>query len=219
MAILIDLIVIGIVLLSTFLGYKKGLIGVAFKIVSTLIAIVITLILFKPVSGYIINNTQFAQNIENTIVEKLETEDIEEGKIKKEDSELPSVIVDYINEGITETVNEAKDNVVKVVAKNLAQTAIELVVMVGIFIVVRLLLIFAKAILEAVAEIPIIKQFNEVGGILYGILRGALIIYIVLAVVSLILPMLDKGTVLGAINETVLTKVIYNNNLILMMFF
>jgi len=219
MAILIDLIVIGILLLSTFIGYKRGLIGVAFKIVSTLIAIVITLILFKPVSSFIINNTQFAQNIENTIVEKLATEEIEEGKIKQEDSELPSVIVNYINEGITETVNEAKDNVVKVVAKNLAQTAIELIVMVGIFIVVRLLLIFAKAILEAVAEIPIIKQFNEVGGILYGILRGALLIYIVLAIVSLILPMMDKGAVLATINETILTKVLYNNNLILMLFF
>lgn len=219
MAILIDLIVIGILLLSTFIGYKRGLIGVAFKIVSTLIAIAITLILFKPVSSFIINNTQFAQNIENTIVEKLATEEIEEGKIKQEDSELPSVIVNYINEGITETVNEAKDNVVKVVAKNLAQTAIELIVMVGIFIVVRLLLIFAKAILEAVAEIPIIKQFNEVGGILYGILRGALLIYIALAIVSLILPMMDKGAVLATINETILTKVLYNNNLILMLFF
>lgn len=219
MAILIDLIVIGILLLSTFIGYKRGLIGVAFKIVSTLIAIVITLILFKPVSSFIINNTQFAQSIENTIVEKLSTEEIEAGKIKQEDSDLPSVIVNYINEGITETVNETKDNVVKVVAKNLAQTAIELIVMVGIFVVVRLLLIFAKAILEAVAEIPIIKQFNEVGGILYGILRGALLIYIVLAVVSLILPMMDKGAVVSAINETFLTKVLYNNNLILMLFF
>lgn len=219
MAILIDLIVIGILLLSTFLGYKKGLIGVVFKIVSTLIAIVIALILFKPVSGYIMNNTQFAQNIETTIVEKLATENIESGKIKEEDSQLPSVIVDYINEEVTKNVNDARNTVVEVIAKNLAKTAIELIVIVGIFIAVRILLIFAKVILQAIAELPIIKQFNEVGGILYGLLRGALLIYVVLAIVSLILPMLDKGAVLGAINETILTKMLYNNNLILMLFF
>lgn len=219
MAILIDLIVIAILLLSTFLGYKKGLIGVAFKIVSFIIAIIITLILFKPISNFVINNTPLAQTIENTIVEKLSTQEVEEGKIKKEESDLPNVIVDYINEGITQTVNETKDNVIKIVAKNLAQTAIELIVMLGIFIITRLLLIFAKAILEAVAEIPLIKRFNEIGGIIYGIIRGLLVIYIILAITSLLLPMLDKTTILATINSSILTKMLYNNNLILMLFF
>lgn len=219
MAILIDLIVIAILLLSTFLGYKKGLIGVAFKIVSFIIAIIITLILFKPISNFVINNTPLAQTIENTIVEKLSTQEVEEGKIKKEESDLPNVIVDYINEGITQTVNETKDNVIKIVAKNLTQTAIDLIVMLGIFIITRLLLIFAKAILEAVAEIPFIKQFNEIGGIIYGIIRGLLVIYIILAITSLLLPMLDKTTILATINSSILTKMLYNNNLILMLFF
>ena len=71
MAIIIDLIVIAILVLSTFLGYKKGLIGVAFKILSFLIAIVITLILYRPISNYIINNTEIALTIENSISEKL----------------------------------------------------------------------------------------------------------------------------------------------------
>lgn len=218
MAILIDLIIIGILLLSTFIGYKRGLIGVAFKILSFLIAIIVTLILYKPVSSYIINKTQFATNIESTIVEKLSTQEIEEGKIKKEESNLPDVIINYVNDTIADTVNEAKDNVIKIIAKELAKTIIEIIVMIGIFIIARLLLIFAKAILEAVAEIPIIKQFNEIGGIIYGLLRGALVIFIVLAIVSFILPIMDKGTVLNAINQTILTKLLYNNNIILMIF-
>ena len=86
MSIVIDLIVIGIILLSTFLGYKKGLIGVAFKIASFLIAIIITLILFKPISNYIMNNTTFAKTIEETIVETLSTQEIENGQIKQENT-------------------------------------------------------------------------------------------------------------------------------------
>lgn len=82
MSIIIDLILIGIILLSTFLGYKKGLIGVAFKIISFIIALIVTLILFKPISNYIITNTELANNIENAIVEKLSTTQIEEGQIK-----------------------------------------------------------------------------------------------------------------------------------------
>lgn len=219
MSIIIDLILIGIVLLSTFLGYKKGLIGVAFKIVSFIIALIVTLVLFKPISNYIITNTQLANTIENAIIEKLSTAKIEEGQIEEESTDLPNVVVDYINGGIQDTVNQAKDSVVKVVAHNLTETAISIIVMIGIFIITRLILLFAKAILEAVSEIPIVKQFNEAGGIIYGIIRAILLIYVILAIISLILPMLDKTIILSAINNSILTKILYNNNLILMIFF
>lgn len=219
MQFIIDLIVIGIILLSTFLGYKKGLIGVAFKIASFIIAIIITLILFKPISNFIINNTEFAQTIENTIVQKLSTAEIENGQIKQENSNLPEVIVNYINVGLQNTVNEAKDSIVKIVARNLAETIIDIIVIIGLFIITRLLLLFAKAILEAISEIPIIKQFNKAGGILYGILRGLLLIYLTLAIISLLLPMLDKTAILNIINNSILTKILYNNNIILMIFF
>lgn len=219
MQFIIDLIVIGIIFLSTFLGYRKGLIGVAFKIASFIIAIIITLILFKPISNYIINNTEFAQTIENTIVQKLSTAEIENGQIKQENSNLPEVIVNYINVGLQDTVNEAKDSIVKIVARNLAETIIDIIVIIGLFIITRLLLLFAKAILEAISEIPIIKQFNKAGGILYGILRGLLLIYLTLAIISLLLPMLDKTAILNIINNSILTKILYNNNIILMIFF
>lgn len=219
MQFIIDLIVIGIIFLSTFLGYRKGLIGVAFKIASFIIAIIITLILFKPISNYIINNTEFAQTIEDTIVQKLSTAEIENGQIKQENSNLPEVIVNYINVELQDTVNEAKDSIVKIVARNLAETIIDIIVIIGLFIITRLLLLFAKAILEAISEIPIIKQFNKAGGILYGILRGLLLIYLTLAIISLILPMLDKTSILNIINNSILTKILYNNNIILMIFF
>ena len=219
MQFIIDLIVIGIIFLSTFLGYRKGLIGVAFKIASFIIAIIITLILFKPISNFIINNTEFAQTIENTIVQKLSTAEIENGQIKQENSNLPEVIVNYINVGLQDTVNEAKDSIVKIVARNLAETIIDIIVIIGLFIITRLLLLFAKAILEAISEIPIIKQFNKAGGILYGILRGLLLIYLTLAIISLLLPMLDKTAILNIINNSILTKILYNNNIILMIFF
>lgn len=219
MAIIIDVIVIAILALSIFLGYKKGLIGVAFKILSFLIAIVITLILYRPVSSFIINNTDFAKNIENIIIQKLSSAEIENGEIKEENTNLPNIVVDYINTGISNAVDNTKEKIVETIAKELSQTVINFIVIVSIFIITRLLLLFAKVLLEAVSELPIVKQFNEAGGIIYGILRGIILIYVILTIISLILPMIDKNTVLGIINDTILTKVLYNNNIILMFFF
>ena len=220
MAILIDLILIAMFLLSIFLGYKKGLIGVAFKIVSFFIAIVITLILYRPVAGAIIKNTTIDETIENIIVERLSSTKIEEGeKINKAETNLPNMIVDYINEGVENTVNSVKDNIVQTVAKDLAENAIYILTMVGLFVILRIVLLFAKALLEAVSELPIVKQFNEVGGILYGILRALVCIYILLTIISFFSPMLEQTSILTIIEQTILTKWLYNHNIILNLFF
>lgn len=220
MAILLDLIVIGIILLSTFLGYKKGLIGVAFKIASFIIAVIITLILYKPVSNIIIKNTTWDDNIQTTIYESIAGTNIEEGqKITKEETNLPSVVVNYINDGIEETIQETKENVAQIVSQNLAKSIIQIITMLAIFIIARIALIFAKVLLEAIAELPLIKQFNEAGGILYGILRGAVMIFVLLAIASFVLPMINQTTILSAIEQSFVTKFLYNHNIILMLFF
>lgn len=220
MAIFLDLIIIGIIALSTFLGYKQGLIGVAFKIVSFFIAIIITLILYKPVTNLIINNTTWDENIENVIYEKLSTTKVEQGeKITKEETDLPGIVVNYINDAITNTIGQAQENVATVVSKELTQSIIQIVVLVVLFIVTRILLIFAKVILEAVSELPIVKQFNEMGGIIYGILRATIIIFGILALASFILPMVNQMAMLEWINNSILTKFLYNHNVILILFF
>lgn len=220
MAIFLDFIIIIIILLSTFLGYKKGLIGVAFKIISFVIAIIITLILYKPVSNLIIENTTWDETIENAIYEKLSGTKIEEGeKIDKEQTDLPGVVVNYINDGIENTVKQAQENVSQMIAKNLTQSVIQILTMITIFVITRLLLLFAKVILEAVSELPVVKQFNEIGGILYGLLRGFIFIFILLAIASFVLPMINQTLVLDYIEKSIITKFLYNHNIILRIFF
>lgn len=220
MGIIIDAIILGIILLSTYLGYKKGLISVAFKILSFIIAILITLILFRPVTTYIINNTTLDETIENAIIEKFVGTQIEEGEtIKTEDVNAPEVVVNYINDIVQNTVNDSKDAIVKTVARDLTLNIINIIVILGLFIITRILLIFAKVLFEAISEIPVIKQFNEIGGTIYGILRGIIIILIILAIISLILPMIDKIGILEMINSSFIGGLLYNNNIILKILF
>ena len=62
MGIIVDLIIVGILVLCIFLGYKRGLTGSLLKIVTFLLALIIAFILFKPVSNFIINNTKLDEN-------------------------------------------------------------------------------------------------------------------------------------------------------------
>ena len=209
---LVDLIIIAIMALCIFLGYKRGLIGVAFKIVSFLIALVVTFILYIPVSNFVINNTQIDDNIKTAIVEKFADKDIEDNT---EESGMPEMVVEYINQYTT----EVKDVGINVVAQNISVILVKLMVAIILFLVVRIALIFVKAIISIVEKIPVLKQFNKAGGIIYGILEGLIIIYIIITIISILSPMLDNTGILVAINNSYIGKLMYNNNILLEIIF
>ena len=210
--ILVDLIIIAIMALCIFLGYKRGLIGVAFKIVSFLIALVVTFVLYIPVSNFVINNTTIDDNIKNAIIEKLADEETVESK---DENGMPDMVNDYINQYTTEVKNVGME----VVAQNISVILVKLAVGLVLFLVVRIALIFVKAIISLVEKIPVIKQFNKAGGTIYGILEGLLIIYVVLTIISVISPMIDNTGVLAAINNSYIGSFMYNHNILLEIIF
>ena len=132
---------------------------------------------------------------------------------------MPKIIVNYINGSISETVATAQNNLVEAVSRDLSINIIKIGTLIVLFIIARIALIFAKVIMEGLAELPVIKQFNEVGGIAYGILRGVLIIYAILLITSLIVPMLNNKTILEIINQSILCQFMYNHNILLGIFF
>ena len=69
MAIIVDIIIIAIILICIFFGYKKGLVGVAVNILGFIIALLIALILYAPISNFIINHTPIQTTLENAIKE------------------------------------------------------------------------------------------------------------------------------------------------------
>ena len=114
MWIIVDIVILAIIILSTITAYKKGLIGVAFKIVSFILSLIIAFILFIPISNFIINNTDLSENIETAIINNFSDNENEE------DENDSQILVDYINE-YTEEATEAGMNIV---AEQIAQTTI-----------------------------------------------------------------------------------------------
>ena len=104
MSIVLDLIVILIIALFTFIGYKQGLIKTAIKITSFFIAIIIALILYKPVSALIIKNTTIDDKIESTIIEKITPEGMKPEDEASEATKIPQGFIKEAN-------NTIKDNI------------------------------------------------------------------------------------------------------------
>ncbi|MCI8519578.1 MAG: CvpA family protein [Clostridia bacterium] len=204
-----DLILIILMALCIFLGYKRGLIKVAVRLLGFFAALIVALILYTPISNYIIENTEVVPNLKNTIETKLYTK--EETKQDVENANIVNNVGKYI-ENYTEGI---KENTVSFAAQEIAVAIVRILTWIGLFVGTRLLMLFIKLFTDAIAEIPVIKQFNKAGGTIYGILEGLVIAYAFFAIVSMAKPMIGENTISKEIDNSFLCKAMYENNLIL----
>ena len=205
MGIAIDVIIILVILLCTFIGYKRVLIGVITSLLSFIIALVLAVIIYKPVSNIIINNTNIYNNIQSGIYENIKDEDIEES-----DNGIISFAKNYI-------YSEAKDITLEMISESVAQIVIDVITFIIILIITRIILIFVSVVFSSIASLPIIKQFNKAGGLIYGFLQGIIINYIIFALILLIVQISNVNTdfINNSINKSKIGNILYNENIII----
>ncbi len=206
-AIIIDLIIVAILALCTFIGYKQGLIKVAIKLVATIIAIVVALILYKPVSSFIVDNTNIDNQIQNSITNKLLPEGtLEEDEISIDTESLPDLIV------------KNSENTVKSISEIISIKIIELIVLIILYIMLKIVLRFITLLADLIAKLPILNQINKLGGTIYGVLQGLILVFSIFAVVSLVAPLIGEDFIAN-INQSYIASFMYNNNLLLKIIF
>lgn len=223
MAFIIDIIIIAVIALCTFLGYKKGLIKLAVGILGFFLAIIIALVLYTPISNFIINNTNVKDNIKNAISDTVKSyvikEESAEGEEKQRESKVMVTYIDGIVAKQKEMIVTGEKELIDTVSDNVAVNIIRIGVALAVFIISKLILIFINVFADLIGKLPIIKQFNKAGGTIYGVIQGILIVYIVFAVISLIAPMLNNTDFLEQINNSLIGNMVYNNNIILKLLF
>ena len=212
MSIIVDIAILAIIVLCIIIGYVRGLTGSLIKIVSFVLSLIIAFVLFVPVSNVIINNTEIDENLEASIRNMIIQEE------QNEDENMPEAITDYIGQKIDQAADDAKEAIVDSTARDVALTIVKAGTWIALFIIARILLIFLRFITSLIAKLPVIKQFDKLGGIIYGLIEGLIIVYFLLALISFISPMLN-GTLANAIDESFVGSMMYNNNLLLKIIF
>lgn len=200
MSIVVDLIIVAIVLLSTFLAYRKGLITLAIQLVAVAIAIVLTLLLYKPISNLIINVTEIDETIQNAILEEAND------------------IMTNGEENANQVVEAIQNNMLPETARNISINIIEGAVILILYILIRIILKFVTALANLVSKLPIVNQLNQLGGIIYGILRGVVIVYILLLLVNLSGEINPKNKVYVAVEESYIGEMMNKNNILDILF-
>ena len=196
---IVDIVLIAILVLAGFLGYKKGLVNTIFSVVAFFISIILSFILYTPVANFINNNTQLNPKIEAIVIEKLQSEENDNAEYNI----------------IKNLEDSAKDVAIKETSKQVAMLGVNLVSIICVYLVARIVLILLKNVINGIASLPVIKQFNEIGGLIAGVIKGLILIYVVFAIVILLSDMFDFSGFVGLIDKSLLGKVFFNNNVII----
>ena len=126
-------------------------------------------------------------------------------------------MLEYINKSVENAGNEAKEAVADATARQVA--IINAGVWFALFLIARIILIFVKGLTKIITSLPIIKQFDKLGGIIYGLVEAFVVVYALLAVLSFISPVVSGTGILDAIQKSFIGSVMYNNNLLLKLIF
>lgn len=216
-----DLIVIIIIGFAIFRGYKRGFIKTGFGILSFFISIVITFMFYKPVMNIIKENTGFemwlseylySMNLEEPNNESGEALTISESGENYIEN-LPELVVDMIG------LEEIKENAKATIIDKIVDFALKLLSIIIVYILTKIILYFVVLVLDSVAQLPVLKQFNELFGLILGGILGLIQIYSICAIIAFVSSMPSMNGIGNIINNSAFAQVFYNNNILIKILF
>ena len=214
--ILVDLVIISILISNSYWGYRRGLVAVLFKVLLFIVSLLIVFLLYKPVSNSIIDNSQLDEWLSESISDSLDGSILKDGTLMMPtDSTISTSVVELIKTFVAEALKQSSVEPLGYVSINLAYLMIRVGTIFALLIISRFLLLFVRFAAELIGNLPIIKMFNKSGGLIYGIIKGFLTIYVILAVFSVISPLIDGWGITSAIQDSTWGSKMYNDNVIL----
>lgn len=213
MGVITDLILIAIVMVFLIIGYVKGLTGSLIKLASFIVAVVLALILYKPLSNVVMQKTQIDEKIETAIIQNF-------SKTENQNEEnMPTTLVESINNKIEKETTDARNEIVEKTAKSTTLTIMRVGTAIAIYLAVRLVLFIVSVLAKGITQLPLLKEVDKAGGIAYGLVQGIVMVYVLLGIISLISVVWPNNPVVEAISQSYIGLILYNNNIILKLIF
>lgn len=216
MAIAVDLILVAIIIVICANSYLKGLVISVFNLVSSILAILVAVVFYPVVSGWL-EGTPLLGWIQTPIQESLLEKGAELTTVSAENLIAQLKLPEAISQGILDGLGEVSGTLPEIVQPLSAAVAafiLQVICMIVLFLVVKIGLMFLKGVLETLTKIPVLKQVDKLGGLAFGVIESFVLLTIVGALLSLFSGSVDSG-LLEAVNSSYIGRFFYNQNLLI----
>lgn len=203
---ILDIVIILCFAVCVFTGYKRGFVKALTGLVSNLISVIAARILSAQLAPQVYSN-YFEKNFADNLTEKVAS--LSGNASAQIDSALSSIpgisgfmtvagvdqasavdnVAKQINEGGVSAVDALMTNIVSPVATFMIRVVIFVIAFVVCLLVMKLL----SFLLNKLAKLPVLKQFNKSLGFVFGVFEGLILVAVVSAVMLLIAGFTGDG--------------------------
>lgn len=227
---IIDVVIVGVVALFMVIGWKKGFLEKIIDMASSIFGLIASILLARPFSdvlrGWI--GPALETRIDDYLYSRLDdigmaSANLTETNLREalQEFSLPNFMVDWIIESVD--FNQVALSIVESISPLILSLALLVIAFISLFFGSMVVFFLLRILAKGITSIPIIKQIDKVLGLLFGLLKVALLIYILLFVLALLIN-------IPSINELIwefldvdmqlstekfrLSKYLYDNNLL-----
>lgn len=217
-ALILDVILIAVIVLTAFHYKKKGFVAGLLDLVGNLLALLVAWIASDRISPTVFENF-FKQGLIEKITQTVQEQGISGLTMLVENfsSILPGGMADEVTRSLQEILGSgAPDLAVRIVDTILTPLIVPMITVVLFFIafaVCKLVISMLVAVLTNINKIPVIGSVNELLGILVGVAGGVLnvvlllcLIWAVVAITNNNLPVLNHDMLSGSMMYSLFSK-------------
>ncbi len=192
---IVDIVLVIILVLAAFIGYKKGLIQMLISFVGTMLAVLIAYFLGSTTKEFLIKHFALDKTINESVILKLQnistnaaaTENLQSNGYDIGGIPLPDVLKSALNDFVAEKTTAVINSTASILT-GFIMTAIAFALT---FLIALIIIKIISKIIDGVTSLPVIKQFNRLGGMIFSVL-GVLIVLNVVFVLMMSFMSLDK---------------------------
>lgn len=208
------------------IGIKRGMIKMAFSLVSMIVVIILVNVLTPPTKELLKQTpiyTQINESIEAYVEDNMKsaTEELTETGVNAQKQIINGLpLPNYITESLIENNNEEQYEALEVstfaeyIAASLSNTVLSVVTYILLFIVISILIRVLIHVLDIIAKLPLLRTFNMAGGAVIGFVEGILIVWLACIIVTAFSTTAWGQATCQAIRDNGMLSFIYDNNVL-----
>ncbi len=221
------LIVLGLLALCTWNGYRKGFLKIVLSMVAMVATVIIGIWINPYVSQFLKERTTMYETLQKhseRILDEMIGEELKNGITSRteqmnmiENLNLPEsikkILIENNNNGAYQLLSV--DNFEGYISNYLAGVMLNSIAFVGSFLIVGFLIKIVFVMADIVGRIPGIKGLNKMIGGVIGFLQGILILWILCLIVTAFIGTSWGKDIMGEIQKSQILSFIYDHNYLL----
>jgi len=179
------IVILALLVWSVFDGYRKGFMKTVFALISWIVVLVVCNVATPMVADFLMEETSVAESISGALEEKI-NEIIAESGISELEENIPEELRAALSgeDGGFEEILNANGEVV-INSTSIVYTIVWVIAVVLVIVVTRIMMVVIDVALGIAAKLPLIGPLDKCLGFVCGAVKGFLICWIVLAIVSM----------------------------------